>query len=312
VPWTGAEILVVLILTPVWASFVAALLQAIGFYDWFYGPDLVALARDTGPDVDSAAQRLAQARLLLWSGCLGFGPQFSSVLGVMYLLSGTRPRDLGLTTRRLGINLLAGLLTAFALVPACYALNALVVQLHGEAAIQEHPFTRLGQAGLAPIEWALLGLAATVIAPLSEELLFRGILQPWFATRSWGGHLAMGLAFVVALTTRADLIHAAGWDGTALLKECVPLLCLLGLVPVYLLICWRSRSPVGPALFGTAVLFGWVHARVWPSPVPLALLGLALGYLAYRTQSLVGPIVLHGAFNATAFFVLLSTAFSTP
>jgi membrane protease YdiL (CAAX protease family) len=300
------EILLIVFLALVWASFSAAVLQAVGFYEWFYGPDLVAIARDTGPDVDRAAQRLAQVRLSLWSGGLTFVLQFASVLGVMYLLSGTRPRDLGLTTRRLRINLLAGLLTALALTPAVYLLNLLVVQLHGETGIQEHPFTQIGSAGLTAGEWVLLALAAVVAAPLGEELLFRGILQPWFATRSWGGHLAMATAFLVALGTRADLLRSAWKDGLgAVIREGAPALSVLALVPVYLLIRWRSRGPVAPALFGTAVLFGWVHARVWPSPIPLTLLGLGLGYLAYRTQSLVGPIVVHALFNGTAFILLV-------
>jgi len=59
------------------------------------------------------------------------------------------------------------------------------------------------------------------------------------------------------------------------------------------------------ALFGTAVLFACIHTSVWPTPVPLLVLGLGLGLLAQRTQSLVGPIVLHGLFNAISCVQLL-------
>jgi membrane protease YdiL (CAAX protease family) len=39
--------------------------------------------------------------------------------------------------------------------------------------------------------------------------------------------------------------------------------------------------------------------------VPLFVLGLALGTLAARTGSLVGPMVLHGLFNGVTCVVLL-------
>jgi membrane protease YdiL (CAAX protease family) len=51
------------------------------------------------------------------------------------------------------------------------------------------------------------------------------------------------------------------------------------------------------------MLFAASH-NVWPTPVPLLLLGLGLGWLASRTQSLVGPIVCHALFNGVACLVL--------
>ncbi len=306
VHWSAAQILLIVFLAPVWFSLCHEAFHALGIYRALYGPELVALARDTSPGVNVEARQLAQLRLVLWAGPPTFLLQLGSTLLVLYVLSGTRPREVGLSRHRLGTNLLAGALAALALTPGVYGLNALVVLLHGDSAIQEHSFTRLGQVRLAPSEWALFVFAAVIAAPVWEELLVRGILQPWFATRRWGAHLAMALAFGIALVTRADVIRAAfDRSAAAVIRECVPALCVLGLVPVYLLVCWRARSSVGPTLFATAVLFGWAHARVWPSPVPLVLLGLGLGYLAYRTQSIVGPIVLHALFNATACAALI-------
>jgi membrane protease YdiL (CAAX protease family) len=61
------------------------------------------------------------------------------------------------------------------------------------------------------------------------------------------------------------------------------------------------------AIFGSAILFALMH-EAWPSAVALVPLGIVLGWLAYRTQSLVPGIVLHALFNAVAFGVLyLST-----
>jgi membrane protease YdiL (CAAX protease family) len=72
------------------------------------------------------------------------------------------------------------------------------------------------------------------------------------------------------------------------------------------LLVWRlSRTPVPPAIFGTSLLFACIHTSVWPTPVPLFVLALGLGVLAQRTQSLVGPIVLHGLFNGISCVLLL-------
>jgi membrane protease YdiL (CAAX protease family) len=58
------------------------------------------------------------------------------------------------------------------------------------------------------------------------------------------------------------------------------------------------------AIFGSAMLFAACHP-VWPTPIPLFPLGLGLGYLAYRTQSLVPGIVMHCLFNTVACIELV-------
>jgi membrane protease YdiL (CAAX protease family) len=67
---------------------------------------------------------------------------------------------------------------------------------------------------------------------------------------------------------------------------------------------WLPDRQVVGAIYGAALVFGSVHASVWPAPVPLFVLGLALGFLAHRTQSLVAPMVLHSLFNGVACVVL--------
>ena len=274
-----------------------------GFYERVYGPDVTA-ARERARAPDDPERKVVETRLMLWALGFSFVPQLALTLGLLYAGSGTRPAELGLTTRRFGRNVLAGVIAGVVLIPGVTGLQLLIVQVYrflGAPGVQEHPFSTLGQHGLLPAEWVLLVVCATVVAPVWEELLFRGILQPWFATRPWGGHVAVAAALFLALARRADAL-AAGWRESpqALLEAAVPVLALLALVPVYLIVWWRSRTPVAPALFGTALLFAWVHVSAWPSPVPLVLLGLGLGYLAFRTQSLVGPIVVHCLVNLTA------------
>jgi membrane protease YdiL (CAAX protease family) len=65
---------------------------------------------------------------------------------------------------------------------------------------------------------------------------------------------------------------------------------------------WKDHS-ARLAIIGSSLAFAIGH-RAWPSAVPLFLLGLALGWLAYRTQNLVPSIVVHSLFNLVAFIVL--------
>lgn len=70
---------------------------------------------------------------------------------------------------------------------------------------------------------------------------------------------------------------------------------------------YRFWNVVGP-ICGSSLLFAAFHSGVWPSPIPLFLLALALGWLAYRTHSLVGPIVAHVLFNGVASIVMVLSA----
>ena len=58
-------------------------------------------------------------------------------------------------------------------------------------------------------------------------------------------------------------------------------------------------------IYAGALLFAAVHSFAWPSPVSLFVLGLGLGYLRYRTQSLVASIVVHALFNGVSCTLLL-------
>ena len=70
----------------------------------------------------------------------------------------------------------------------------------------------------------------------------------------------------------------------------------------------RAKHPTLLAVFGSAMVFSIVHASFWPTPIPLLLLGLGLGFLAYRTQSLLPSLIVHGLFDTVACLVLLLSA----
>jgi membrane protease YdiL (CAAX protease family) len=309
VPWTVLEVVAafLLVITGFWPQVVHQLLDHSHFFARLYGPEFVeALKRPA----DTEAAQMAHTRESLWLQVLSFPLAALTIPLLFRAVSGTRPYQLGLTTHRAGRNVLAGLLAWLALTPFAYVVLNVAAWcfrdlLHVRP--EEHPLTRLGRSGLSPTEWCLLVLSAIAAAPVVEELLFRGVIQSWLARRPWGGATAMVASLLLALAFRqAAAKGAAGEAGPAVdWRGLVPALFVLALVPVFLLVWHRSRSPVAPAIFGTSLLWAMMHTPIWPTPVPLFVLGLGLGYLAYRTQSLVAPLTLHALFNGVACVMLL-------
>jgi membrane protease YdiL (CAAX protease family) len=64
------------------------------------------------------------------------------------------------------------------------------------------------------------------------------------------------------------------------------------------------------AIFGSALLFAVAHP--WPNAIALFVMGLVLGWLSRRTQSLIGPITFHALFNLTTFIVFYGSVLTAP
>lgn len=74
---------------------------------------------------------------------------------------------------------------------------------------------------------------------------------------------------------------------------------------------WRDAN-ANLAIMGSAMLFAVAHMQAWPGPLALVLLAVVFGWLAQRTQSLIGPIVLHSLFNLVAFLALYGSVATSP
>ena len=164
----------------------------------------------------------------------------------------------------------------------------------------EHPLSRL-TSGLTTMDQALFGLYWSAYAtPLAEEVLFRGLFVGWTGGRWYRPWAVLTLAAVPAISV------GVGPDGK------VGPLVFLGVLAVGLYAIQRvgSARPGFPtrtvvSVYATAALFALAHSRVWPSPVPLFVLGIALGYLATRTNRIAACVVLHGLFNAVSYVYVL-------
>jgi membrane protease YdiL (CAAX protease family) len=150
-----------------------------------------------------------------------------------------------------GRGALTGLIAFAAILPVCVAAlqtNIIVLWLIKPQELQVvHPLVDTLQHAPQPWVLPLATIEAMVLAPLSEEFMYRGILM------------------------------------TTLLKH----------------------TGAGGAIVISSAAFALVHLPVEPWAVlPLFFLGMALAYAAYRTRSLVAPIVAHSLFNGLGIFLV--------
>jgi membrane protease YdiL (CAAX protease family) len=197
------------------------------------------------------------------------------------------------------------------LTPPVLVFYAAVLQLFTVFHWQpdEHPLTQTGVG--APGEQVLFLLQACVAAPLIEEILFRGVLLPWTIgsrERNVGRPQPLPLvrgrirpwlvmAFAVSYAVMTTVVRGKGDPAVFGANLAV------GFAVIWLGVRRGKRHVRG--VYASAAFFAVVHSAIWPSPLPLFLLGLGLGWLAVRTRGVLAPAVVHGLFNAvSAVFVL--------
>jgi membrane protease YdiL (CAAX protease family) len=304
-------------------SVVQQLLIGAGFFRAVYGPDFPT----TVPPEPTDAQKAAQTVQFLWAAAFTFPVQVAAMIALVRQFQLPNPFH----ARNWRMNIVAGYLTWLIVTPAAFAVFVLAVTIQVRLTNlppEKHPLTELGEA-VGPMEWGLFVLQTVVIAAVLEEWLFRGVVLGWLAQsrpaptsvgpfrRSWlvtGS--AAGIATFLAWRSRPVNVaeaFATDWAATTAtyLAPGVFLLLFIPIEEVLARMAWlrrhlRLRSPHQVrAIVASSALFAGFHASVWPSPVPLVVLAMGLGYLYLRTRSLVGPIIVHGLFNAVSATYLL-------
>ncbi len=169
----------------------------------------------------------------------------------------------------------------------------------------EHHLVKFGTGSL--LEQVLLMVQACVAAPLIEEILFRGVLLSW-AIGARDRSPGLGAVPPIAPTAlRPWLVMGMAVLFSALSGKIGPVV-FAGVLTTGLAIVWvtvRHGKRHARAVYASAAMFAMVHSTVWPSPVPLFLLGLGLGWCAVRTRGVLVPAIVHGLFNAvSAVYVL--------
>lgn len=308
VPWGGLEVaaaffVLIVVVPDVMALVLDWLSPVAGTNDPGGAPPFEPLAAVAGATVaaaDAYERETAAVVRQLWVGLIALPIQ----LGLVRLVRRTQYPDWPSPLPPPLANRVLLAVRAWAvLTPAVLGLNLLVNLVFSlfDVTPDAHELTRL--AGRPAPEAALLVVQACVTAPLLEEVLFRGILLPWLLGGHWPGrrrdrYTAARPAVVAGLGVATAVL--TGRPGPIAFS----VLLAGGLALTYLL--KRSWRRTAGAVYASAALFAAVHSAVWPSPVPLFILGLALGGLAVRTRGVLVPTLVHGLFNAVSVvFILL-------
>lgn len=332
--WTGYGVLAAVglfFLFEAGSGFIQSLLIQSGFFRHFYGENFPLDL----PENPSTAQQGAAVVRRLWSSALAF----PLALSAMILLRKSLHVRSASRLRTWPLGFVAGYLTWLMITPIAFCVFVLASLAHmaltGKGP-EKHPLTFIGELA-GPWEWTLFVIQTTVVAAVIEEWLFRGVLLPWLAQRKPAssdtaltilpyqrpllillGAFGVGVTFTFGadFLTRPAQVQMAFKENliAASAAYLIPAGFFLLLLPFNYLLpkLHRSRrylrirsSQDVRAIWASSALFAAMHAHVWPSPIPLMVLAMGLGYLYLRTRSLIGPIVVHGMFNAVSAVYLI-------
>jgi membrane protease YdiL (CAAX protease family) len=196
----------------------------------------------------------------------------------------------------IGSQVRVGVVVWLVLAPLTFTVHFATAALSDRlGGTDPHPLSRLRPD--QSIWITLLFFASVcVVTPIGEELIFRRTLTSWAVrtSHSW---------CLVATAVVAAVLFGNGRVGPAAFVAVVAGLTLM--LPKVRQ--WQRRFPVrsARAAVTSGVLFAAMHSFAWPTPVPLFVLGVGLGWLTLRTRSVVGPVVCHGLLNAVSTVYLL-------
>lgn len=149
--------------------------------------------------------------------------------------------------------------------------------------------------------WAL-SLFGVTLAPLLEELFFRGFLYPVLVRRFGAAIL------VLAAATGLSLIYTGklGWT-----RGLLPALLMVGLALAIrgsLDQVTARRFGVAIAVLATAVGFSLIHAaqlgRAWGPVLVIFIVGMTLTLTRALTKSVAASLIMHMAYNGTLSILL--------
>jgi membrane protease YdiL (CAAX protease family) len=260
-----------------------------------------------------------------------------ATLAISYLMLKCQAtlRDLGWSASKAGRNALIGVIAFIMVAPPVHLLQVLLVW--GLKWQYEHPLVDMLQKTPDPLLFAAMTFSACVVAPLSEEFLFRVLLQGWLQRLSaW---LAENAASRPAGPLSADAPQPVAWmsagDAAGFCNEPPISTSFAGPFPLSLphepyvtpsaihspptVTCALADEDVpqpyprnliihGLPILASALLFALAHIGHGPAPITLIPLAIALGFVYQRTHSIVPVVVIHGLFNGFSmlmFFVSL-------
>jgi membrane protease YdiL (CAAX protease family) len=266
----------------------------VGLFVWMMVPVTYSAAR--GSPGASASTQPAPAETTQPTLAPGFSDVESialsavtsvAVLASMMFANASLRRDglrrLGFSPGSLARSVGPAIISILIVIPMMYVISG-ITQWFWELIRLEHgthPFLEIFGSDANPLLRRMIVLSAIVLAPVFEELLFRGHLQT-----SVLYSLRQLLSQDNLPTTAADPTIPNGAGEPAVALPAAP----ARSVAIDVTTRWI-------AIVFTSVIFALVHPQLWMMP-PIFILSLCLGYAYERTGNLWVPILIHAAFNA--------------
>ena len=265
----------------------------------------VAIALLTPSGIDGGAEQPAPPHPLEVSQRLvGFilfqSAVIGGVLAIVAILYRASLRDLGLplyADEFVG-DVRLGIIASLAAVAPVYGVQLLMIYLFGPS---EHPLVEMVTSGQPHVGVVFLAsIAAVVIAPVSEEILFRLLLQGWLEKwedrRSRPHEVVNDEARMTNDECEASAASSFDVRPSSLDEPDPPLepwprgLAGLprGLLPILI----------------SSLLFAVAHFGYGPDPIAIFFLAVILGYVYQRTHRIVPCMVAHALFNSIAMLIL--------
>jgi membrane protease YdiL (CAAX protease family) len=233
---------------------------------------------EQGKDIASMTPEKSAIMMLASSVAMLVGVVLS--LGLICLKNRPRLSDLGWSIQNISRDVWVGLV-AFLLISApVYAMQYLLVEILKLPS--EHPLIELVKKD--PDSLIVAVGAAVVIAPFTEEFLFRVLLQGWLERiPGHRGETRILLLGGADLTSNSDVAKTSSQKSIETAE---------------------SRPAIWPVLVSSAI-FALMHYSHGVDPIPLFVLALGLGFVYRQTHSILPCIIVHLLFNAFSLALLM-------
>jgi membrane protease YdiL (CAAX protease family) len=342
-PWLNAAVMVLLLASvAIWLALLARLKRGQPLLDyeprspvpWGAPVALLALVFTaitllTPGAVDAPPERPEPANPLELSQQLAGFIFFQSAVigGIVFVVAAVyRPslRDFGLPeyADQLASDIGIGIIACLAALAPVYGVQALMLSYFGPS---NHPLVEMVMGGEPNIGVVFLAsVAAVVVAPIGEEILFRLLLQGWlekWEDRRWGWRrepLAPNGSAEGMTNDECGMTNSEGGindeRGTTNDKSAARSDSSFGIRDPALDTLPPRRGLLGLPhgwlpIISSSLLFALAHFGYGPDPIAIFVLALILGYVYQRTHRITPCIVAHALFNSLAVLILWRTVF---